>query len=68
VLGGGVVLIIHDFGYVPCQELIESIKQLSGVYICVCVYLQGGSNMSGTNCILFTHNQSRSYLNHLVFT
>jgi hypothetical protein len=22
--------------------------------------------MSGTNCDLFTHNQSRSYLNHLV--
>ena len=29
--------------------------------------LQGGSNMTGTNCDLFTHNQSRSYLNHLVF-
>ena len=28
--------------------------------------LQGGSNMTGTNCDLFTHNQSRSYLNHLV--
>jgi hypothetical protein len=26
--------------------------------------IQGGSNM--TNCDLFTHNQSRSYLNHLV--
>jgi hypothetical protein len=24
--------------------------------------------MTGTNCDLFTHNQSRSYLNHLVFT
>ena len=23
--------------------------------------------MTGTNCDLFTHNQSRSYLNHLVF-
>jgi hypothetical protein len=23
--------------------------------------------MTGTNCYLFTHNQSRSYLNHLVF-
>ena len=30
------------------------------------VKLQGGSNMTGTNCDLFTHNQSRSYLNHLV--
>jgi hypothetical protein len=28
--------------------------------------LQGGSDMTGTNCDLFTHNQSRSYLNHLV--
>jgi hypothetical protein len=29
-------------------------------------HVQGGSNMTGTNCDLFTHNQSRSYLNHLV--
>jgi hypothetical protein len=28
--------------------------------------IQGVSNMTGTNCDLFTHNQSRSYLNHLV--
>jgi hypothetical protein len=28
--------------------------------------IQGGSNMTRTNCDLFTHNQSRSYLNHLV--
>ena len=28
--------------------------------------IQGGSNMTGTNCNLFTHNQSWSYLNHLV--
>jgi hypothetical protein len=31
-------------------------------------FVQGGSNMTGTNCDLFTHNQSRSYLNHLVMT
>jgi hypothetical protein len=30
------------------------------------VQVQGGSNMTGTNCNLFTHKQSRSYLNHLV--
>jgi hypothetical protein len=30
------------------------------------LFVQGGSNMTGTNCDLFTHNQSRSYLNHLV--
>ena len=29
--------------------------------------VQGGSNMTGTNCDLFTHKSSRSYLNHLVF-
>jgi hypothetical protein len=27
--------------------------------------IQGGSNMTGTNCDLFTHKSSRSYLNHL---
>ena len=29
--------------------------------------IQGGLNMTGTNCDLFTHKSSRSYLNHLVF-
>jgi hypothetical protein len=29
--------------------------------------VQGGSKMTGTKCDLFTHKQSRSYLNHLVF-
>jgi hypothetical protein len=29
-------------------------------------YVQGSSNMTGTNCDLFTHKSSRSYLNHLV--
>ena len=29
-------------------------------------HVQDGSNMTGTNCDLFTHKQSRSYLNHLV--
>jgi hypothetical protein len=29
--------------------------------------VQSGSNMTGTNCDLFTHNQSLSYLNHLVY-
>jgi hypothetical protein len=31
-----------------------------------CSHIQGGSNMTGTNCDLFIHNQSRSYSNHLV--
>jgi hypothetical protein len=29
--------------------------------------IQGGSNMTGTNCDLYTHKSSRSYLNHLVY-
>jgi hypothetical protein len=37
---------------------------LCGGFVCI---VQGGSNMTETNCDLFTHNQSRSYLNHLVF-
>ena len=28
---------------------------------------QGGSNMTGTDCLQFTHKTSRSYLNHLVY-
>ena len=32
------------------------------------VIIKGGSNMTGTNCDLFTHKSSRSYLNHLVIT
>jgi len=31
------------------------------------VYIQGGSNMTGTDVARFTHKQSRSYLNHLVY-
>jgi preprotein translocase subunit SecG len=34
--------------------------------IIIIIIIQGGSNITGTNCDLFTHNQSRSYLNHLV--
>jgi hypothetical protein len=30
-------------------------------------HVQGGSNMTGTNCDLFTHKSSRLYLNHLVY-
>jgi hypothetical protein len=51
--------------------------QISPSRFCSCIHfypyvaqakLQGVSNMTGTNCDLFTHNQSRSYLNHLVYT
>jgi hypothetical protein len=34
--------------------------------VTACAKLQSGSNMTGTNCDLFTHKSSRSYLNHLV--
>jgi hypothetical protein len=44
-----------------CIDIITSLKKYYK-------YIQGGSNMTGTNCDLFTHNQSRSYLNHLVYT
>jgi len=30
------------------------------------IVLQGGSNMTGTDCLQFTHKKSRSYLDHLV--
>ena len=33
----------------------------------IIMYVQGGSNMTGTNSDLFTHKSSRSYLNHLVY-
>jgi len=29
--------------------------------------VQGGSNMTGTDVARFTHKQSRSYFNHLVY-
>jgi hypothetical protein len=34
--------------------------------ILCCNNMQGGSNITGTNCDVFTHKSSRSYLNHLV--
>jgi hypothetical protein len=40
-------------------------QHVKSVFILV---IQGGSNMTGTNCDLFTHKSSRSYLNHLVVT
>jgi hypothetical protein len=35
-------------------------------YFMVNSEIQGGSNMTGTNCDMFTHKSSWSYLNHLV--
>jgi hypothetical protein len=31
------------------------------------IYVQGGSNMTGTICVQTSHSLSRSYLNHLVY-
>jgi hypothetical protein len=44
------------------QYLRETSKRVSNLR----GFKQGGSNMTGTNCDLFTHKSSRSYLNHLV--
>jgi hypothetical protein len=48
------------------QQLCHLRTVLRYTYI-ACLVIQGGSNMTGTNSDLFTHNQSRSYLNHLVY-
>jgi hypothetical protein len=57
--------------YIGLQSIIKTLlsagKLLEFLKFFVSEYVQGGSNMTGTNCDLFTHNQSRSYLNHLVF-
>ena len=39
----------------------QTVSQLS-----VPSYVQGGSNMTGTDVARFTHKHSRSYVNHLV--
>jgi hypothetical protein len=53
----------------PCIKLnyYSSTNQQMCTYGVVQLYIKGGSNMTGTNCDLFTHKSSRSYLNHLVF-
>jgi hypothetical protein len=54
-----------------CVSCFNSAYTLSVIdynkYTCIYVYVQGGSKMTGTNCDLFTHKSSRSYLNHLVY-
>jgi hypothetical protein len=53
-----------------CRFLVDTPKgkRLLGT-LCIDgrLIIQGGSNMTGTNCDLFTHKSSRSYLNHLVY-
>jgi hypothetical protein len=41
--------------------------RITAVLLCTKTCVQGGSSMTRTNRDLFTHNQSRSYFNHLVF-
>ena len=52
----------------PCksQRLTASLNDAQKHFCTVTTFVQGGSNMTGTNCDLFTHKSSRSYLNHLV--
>jgi hypothetical protein len=59
-------------GYVKQMIFIlnswNGVKIFGGMSVLSLIYshVQGGSNMTGTNCDLFTHKSSRSYLNHLV--
>ena len=46
------------------MEILENGFKVSVISVFI---LQGGSNMTGTDLYKRTHNQSRSYLNHLVF-
>jgi hypothetical protein len=56
ITGEGHFVLFH---YLLCH--ISSRDDYRGVWL-----YKVGSNMTGTNCDLFTHDQSRSYLNHLV--
>jgi hypothetical protein len=53
--------VAHCYIISPQFRRFLSDEQLAG-------HIQGGSNMTGTNCDLFTHKSSRSYLNHLVIS
>ena len=41
---------------------------LVNTYSDICIYIQGGSYMTGTDLCVNKCKQSRSYLNHLVYT
>jgi hypothetical protein len=51
---------------VPGQHIEVPRKNKSNLNHWLHFHVQGVSNMTGTNCDLFTHKSSRSYLNHLV--
>jgi hypothetical protein len=46
-------------------EILYILYTLNVSKLCI---LQGGSNMTGTDFCINIHNQSRSYLNHLVYS
>ena len=54
------------------SEQVEDIKELKIEILIqkICILsvdnVQGGSNMTGTDCLQFTYKKSRSYLKHLV--
>jgi hypothetical protein len=48
------------------RTLNKNVTSTAGWWQCNIFVIQGGSKMTGTNCDLFTHKSSRSYLNHLV--
>jgi hypothetical protein len=52
--------------YMPVTNYLSGVYNVSAILYRQCK-VQGGSNITGTNCDLFTHKLSRSYLNHLVY-
>jgi hypothetical protein len=49
-----------------CEENTEWTKSLCAEFLHIRPGIQGGSNMTGINCDLFTDKSSWSYLNHHV--
>jgi hypothetical protein len=48
------------------EEISTQTKNVKWEKLSTQLEIQGDSNMTWTNCDLFTHKLSRSYLNHLV--
>ena len=72
-LNQGAIVSVYRLGAADafCIRLRETVRFSAiislSLFVNIATKLQGGSNMSGTNCDLFTHKSSRSYLNYLVF-
>jgi hypothetical protein len=62
---------VHNSVFTIRFYFVTCFGSISGHYLALHINglekVQGGSDMTGTNCDLFTHNQSRSYLNHLEY-